>query len=601
MPRHASLYFPNLAIERIRSATRPEPPSSLRPAPPPRFAPSPTPRRAGEDLECSCPATPGFRPGARWARAEAAQEIAALPPHQRPPMRELGRRSEAAPPAFRGGASGAAPAPSAWAAAGGEEEEDAPLVTAARVGGRILLAAVSPAAAAAGLALAMPLAQARILLPGLDMRPADPEGDAALLTRLGLHAARHWTPRAATCGTDGLRLDLGGVAHLFGGEAEMGRRILAFCARLGFTARIAMAGSYGAAHALARFGAAPLSICPAGGEAEALAAMPPAALRLEPAALSAARRLGIDNIGALLSMPRGPLQRRFGTGLVLRLDQALGRIAEPFDPILPEAPPAAQLRFAEPIASPEAIGEAIAAATARLTALLGARGLGLRRGELACTRVDGAVQRLRIGTARATRDGVHLLRLLRPLIERIEPGFGLEMLSLTAARCERLAPQPVAGALAGPAAAPDIVPLLDQLAGRIGARRLYRLSAVESDVPERSVAAVGPLAAARGWPAWPRPVRLLDPPEPVDKVVALLPDQPPRRFTWRGRAFRVARADGPERIRGEWWRRRAEADAVRDYFQVEAEDGSRFWLFRRGDGTDPATGDLSWYLHGLFG
>ncbi len=31
---------------------------------------------------------------------------------------------------------------------------------------------------------------------------------------------------------------------------------------------------------------------------------------------------------------------------------------------------------------------------------------------------------------------------------------------------------------------------------------------------------------------------------------------------------------------------------VRDYFVVEDDDGHRFWLFRRGDGQDAATGDL---------
>jgi protein ImuB len=79
-----------------------------------------------------------------------------------------------------------------------------------------------------------------------------------------------------------------------------------------------------------------------------------------------------------------------------------------------------------------------------------------------------------------------------------------------------------------------------------------------------------------------------------------LPDQPPVAFTWRQTRIKVRRADGPERIHGEWWRRDAEAAAVRDYFQVEDEDGRRFWLFRRGDGGDPATGDLSWFLHGFF-
>jgi protein ImuB len=83
--------------------------------------------------------------------------------------------------------------------------------------------------------------------------------------------------------------------------------------------------------------------------------------------------------------------------------------------------------------------------------------------------------------------------------------------------------------------------------------------------------------------------------------LALLPDQPPTAFTWRGIRRRMKRADGPERIFGEWWRRDGEVDAVRDYFQLEDEAGERFWVFRRGDGEQAATGDLTWFLHGLFG
>ncbi|MBV8092755.1 MAG: hypothetical protein JO110_05905 [Acetobacteraceae bacterium] len=63
---------------------------------------------------------------------------------------------------------------------------------------------------------------------------------------------------------------------------------------------------------------------------------------------------------------------------------------------------------------------------------------------------------------------------------------------------------------------------------------------------------------------------------------------------------RVRRADGPERITGEWWKSDSEMLAVRDYWAVEDEQGRRFWLFRSGDGADPKTGDLRWFLHGLF-
>jgi protein ImuB len=182
-------------------------------------------------------------------------------------------------------------------------------------------------------------------------------------------------------------------------------------------------------------------------------------------------------------------------------------------------------------------------------------------------------------------------------VEKIEPGFGIEAMHLVATRCEPLAPQQIGGEEDA-----DLPPLVDRIAGRIGAARVFRCSAVESDVPERSVCRVGALDTPAEWPRdWPRPVRLLARPEPVDKVMAELPDQPPLRFSWRGKTYRVRKADGPERIFGEWWRRTGEADAVRDYFQVEEEGGSRFWLFRRGDGVDPKTGDLSWWMHGLFG
>ena len=446
----------------------------------------------------------------------------------------------------------------------------------------------------------MPLSKARILLPGIDVRDSDPEGDLAWLLRLGLFAARRWTPRAASSGPDGLWLDLTGVAHLFGGERSMCERVLAFLGRLGFTARIAVAGTFGAAHALARFGHSPLILCSNGLEADAIADMPLAALRLDPRQLATANRLGVERVGELVAMPRAPLQRRFGSAFLLRLDQALGRAPEPLDPIVPEEPLSVLLRFMEPIATAESLTEASSEAVCRLVPKLAEAGLGLRRLDMLCDRVDNEVQAVSISLARATRDGDHLRRLIEAKIETIEPGFGIERLRLVAARVEPLAPQPIEGGLSGARPAPDLSLLIDRLAVRLGERRLFRLTALESDLPERSVARISPLETPRNWPHWPRPVRLLSPPEPVDQVMSPLPDGPPRRFRWRGRFYRVAAADGPERVYGEWWRRAEESLSVRDYFQVEDEEGARFWLYRSGDGEDKATGDMSWHLHGIF-
>ena len=151
-------------------------------------------------------------------------------------------------------------------------------------------------------------------------------------------------------------------------------------------------------------------------------------------------------------------------------------------------------------------------------------------------------------------------------------------------------------------AMPDVSALVDRLSSRLGSAQVFRAEPVESDVPERSVRLVPALArpGGTGWPMhWPAPVRLLHPPQPVETLAAL-PDGAPAAFTWRRHRYRVRHANGPERIYGEWWLRDAEVEGVRDYFRVEDGEGTRFWLFRRGDGVDPATGTLEWFLHGLF-
>jgi nucleotidyltransferase/DNA polymerase involved in DNA repair len=759
MKRVASLYLPDWSIDRLRRMERRTKPPAETDS---RAAPS-TSLRTGFDAlgaeaaaeraqHCSVPKEGGWRPGARWAKTDRAQveaAIEALPAHQRPPQRELGRVSVAADNPFRSGLSRPpeervapplplrelsrrteaaqhpframppdeggpnltrlaampplqfpgedsmrkaqrAPRRSARDGHGGEAgyiappslaqlalmpsvqfpgegphpdnhgrseptaptygqgrffqtsrtlssvvarvcrgdapagpayapPAEPPLVTAHKVGPRVEIAAVNPAARALGLAPGMALTLARAQVPGLEVRAADPEGDAAELRALAELLARRWAPLVAISHPDGLFIDLSGVAHLHGGEARFARRLVRLLARHGVTARVAVADTTGAAWALARFGRDSLRVIAPGTHATAIASYPVAALRLDPAALELLARLGVDNVGQLLELPRGPLVRRFGPAIVTRLDQATGRAPEPLDPVMPPTRIAVEQRFAEPIATPEAIEHWLGALMSRLSRAMAEAGQGARAVELVAARVDGIPQRLRLGFARATRDTAHMLRLTLRRIEEIEPGYGIDALTLHVRRAEPLGPEPLAPSLAAQEQ-PDLAPLIDTLANRIGMERLWRMTPVESDVPERSLALAPPLdpppnRAARikpddvrlldqrtsdhPWhPRWPRPVRLLPRPEELNHVMAELPDHPPRRFTWRGRSHRVVRAEGPERIAGEWWRRSAERQAVRDYFRVEVAGGQRFWLYRRGDGLRAETGDLRWFLHG---
>jgi len=560
---------------------------------------------------CSVPRGGGWRPGARWARdglpdrAEVARRVAAMPAHARPPMRELGRRSEAAEHPFRGGRdassserSGAAAPPVSPAIV--TVPDAAPLVLVAKVGRQDKVVAVCGTAAALGLTVGMAATHARALVSDLDMRPAEPEADAGLLNRLALLAVRRWTPTVMVTPPDGLWLDLTGAVHLHGGEERFCHRLRALCRRAGYTARVALADTPGAAHALARYGADDVVVVPTGGTLAAVSPLPVASLRLDPDALGAARRFGFEAVADLLPVARGPLARRLGLAAVLRLDQALGAAAEPVTAVTDPAAPAAERRLLEPIGTAETIAQVMADLLGDLVAELRARGLGARSIVMTAERVDGGEQRVAVGTSRATRDAEHLMRLFRLRIERVDPGLGLERFAMVATLTEPLDATPLGAVLAGEVQVRDPARLVDVVAGRVGQRSVYRVAPVESHVPERVAVRTSSVAAPGSWPSWPRPVRLLARPEPLSRVVALLPDHPPRRFEWRGAMHAVVAGDGPERVHGEWWRRAGEVWASRDYWRVEVEAGGRYWLFRRGDGVRSDTGDLSWWLHGVF-
>lgn len=497
-----------------------------------------------------------------------------------------------------------------------------PLVTTHKKGSRVELAAVCPAARALGLHPGMALTMARAQIPQLDARPADAQGDAADLAKLADLLARRWSPIVAISDDNGIFIDLTGVAHLHGGEQRFCRRLVRLLERHGITARVAVADSAGAAWALARYGKSKtVRIVEPDAHKAALSPLPPAALRLEPASLELLSRLGVDTIGQLLAMPRAPLVRRFSKAIADRLDQAMGRAPEPLLPVVPAEAIVVEQRFAEPIATADAIEHWLRELAPRLAHALAEAGLGARSIELLAARIDGIPQRLHIGFAKATREPSHMLRLMLRRIEEVEPGYGIDALALHVRRAEPLGAEELGAVLAGETK-PDLAMLIDNLVNRIGTNRLWRTVPVESDVPERSLCRVAPLDTGSStmrslkqddvrrldnrspdhpWhQRWPRPVRLLRRPERLQHVMAEMPDQPPRRFTWRGQTFKVVRAEGPERITGEWWRRTDECRAVRDYFQVEDEEGRRFWLYRRGDGVRVETGDLTWYLHGRY-
>ncbi|KQT48595.1 nucleotidyltransferase [Devosia sp. Leaf420] len=464
------------------------------------------------------------------------------------------------------------------------------------------MAALDHVAISVGLRKGMPVSKAQAMIKSLHVSDLDAAGDREAIERLALWALQRFSPLVAADQPDGIVMDIAGADHLHGGEEMVLKKILSQFKAAELSRKAALADTWGQAHALARYHKHPAVLIEPGQGASIIRDLPLPALRLPEATVAALRTLGFETIRDLASAPRATLTLRFGPEIGRRIDQAMGLVGEPIEPVeLPEIIEVAR-PFGEPIGAADTIAKYIRQLVERLVSDLEKKGLGARRLDLLAHRVDNTTVTVRVGTALPIRDTKRLTRLLTDKIEKIDPGFGIEQLRLRAVQAESLDPAQMINSLVDDADQ-DVAALIDVLSNRMGQGALYRFAPVASDIPERSFQKIPPLSEETigDWPSkWPRPTRLLPYPEPIE-TMALLPDHPPVWFTWRGVRRRIKAADGPERIFGEWWKTDFEIAAVRDYFRVEDETGERYWIYRSGDGVDPETGSLKWYLHGVFG
>ncbi|RMF10611.1 MAG: DNA polymerase Y family protein [Alphaproteobacteria bacterium] len=488
-----------------------------------------------------------------------------------------------------------------------------PLALACKSGNRVMVSAVNPAAEDMGLMPGLALADARARVPNLAVRPHDPVADHALLDRLARWAILY-TPYVAVADATTLFLDLTGVAHLFGGEEALLKDVIYRLRHRGLTTTAGVADTPGAAWAVARFATSDRNIAvlppfesPDHARA-ALAPLPVAGLRLSPDITDALSAFGLHRVGDLYPLTRADLTHRFGDSLLLRLDQATGVEDEPLSPRLPVPAWRERMTFADPIGAPEDIRMATEKLALALAHRLESAAHGARRITLSAYRCDGRIIGVEIGLSRPNRDPAVWMRLFAPKLETLDPGFGIDALVLAAPQTESLALTQTGWTNDPNHDTGDLAALVDRLGNRFGFDRIARVAPRQSWLPERAVIKTNPLgmhAPAEMWPTdRPRPLRLLPHPEPVT-AMAPVPDDPPVLFHWRHRPHRVRRADGPERITPEWWRRPnrdfpfVAPHEVRDYYAIEDDTGARFWLFRAG--LYRPDQDPRWYLHGFFG
>lgn len=518
---------------------------------------------------------------------------------------------------------------------------DVPFAVIEQTGQMQRIASVSVLAQAAGVYPGQPLRDALALCPALETQARDAVAEAGFLTRLRRWAVQ-WSPLVAEQPPDALALDISGCAHLFGGEAAMVDQIGAALERMGLSVQAGLADTPGAAWALARHaGRGPTSgrsgdaiqqearatrsraarrpqdrttaqsgttfapaIAQAGQTHSAIARLPVAALRLDPDTVAQLGRLGLRQIGDLSGQPRAALARRFGKGLVLRLDQALGSAPEPISPARPDTAFATRISLPEPVGLEADMLAALDRLLPRLCDMLRDKRQGVRTVRLEAWRSDGGLQEITLTLARATHDPARIRPLMAMRLTQIDPGFGIDMFRLEALQTEPLHDKQASGhldaahAAAGRAARDTALEdLISRMGARIGMEAITRHHPGNSHIPEKGaqVLAAAWAEPASGWPkpAAPRPL-LLWRPEPV-----IAPDtpHPPAQFRWRRRDLALSCAHGPERIAPEWWLDEPDwRSGTRDYWITTTTCGTRLWLFF----AHGAAMSRGWFCHGSF-
>lgn len=456
---------------------------------------------------------------------------------------------------------------------------DAPLALVAGPAQRRVLQAVNAAAAAQGLRPGQSLAAAQVLAVDFETVDYDPAAEMDWQQFLAAWAYRY-SSQVSVDFAEAVLLEVGASLGLFGPWPDFERRLREELRELGFTHRIAVAPVPRAAWVLAgaRDGGQTVARLEAerkAGEGEsratglrsapgcALAAIPIAQARIDPAVAAALHGMGLRRLGQLFAAPRAALGKRFGPGLLDHLDRLRGLAPEPLNLYRPPDRFDLRLELAYEVESSQALLFPLRRLTGDLAAFLAGRDGGVQRFVLRLEHEGHADTQVPVGLLAAERDPALLFELARSRLERTAVPAPVRGLRLVAAELPPFVPAGRELFDPRPAQAVPWPALRERLRARLGEEAVHVLAPADEHRPERVARTVARLEAepkagadarqeADARPTWllPRPIPLR---EPAPRILA-----------------------GPERLETGWW---DGGDVRRDYYIVETASGQRAWAF----------------------
>ncbi|MGA8055498.1 MAG: DNA polymerase Y family protein [Burkholderiales bacterium] len=447
----------------------------------------------------------------------------------------------------------------------------------------------------------MALPAATAIAPQLRVLPRDPATETEALLGVASWASR-FTPSVALELPDALLLEVEGSLRLFGDAPAIGERLRHGAAEMGFAALVACAPTARAASWLARAGE---EACVVANDSLA-ARLGPLPLRVtgcDANTLESLAAIGAGTIGDLLALPRDGLARRFGQALLDRLDQALGRLADPRTFYVPPPTFRATIELAAEVTQAEALLFAAHRLLVQLEGYLAARAGGVPRFVLRFVHREGRASEIIVGLVTPNRDADHLTTILRERLGRHALAEPARAITLVAEEIVPLAGETIGLFHDMSPASEDWAKLVERLRARLGTDAVHGIATAADHRPERawriaelvvrSSSGRGPGArhgpvtqkpsppsrspAAGSVMRSQRPFWLLAEPRPLAEVGAVPHHGGP-----------LALLAGPERIETGWW---DGAPCTRDYYVAQTSDRGLVWVYR-----EPA----GWYLHGLF-
>jgi protein ImuB len=466
----------------------------------------------------------------------------------------------------------------------------------------------------AGVRPGMPVAEARAIEPRLEVHEQEPEADLRALRELATWAERYSPVVGLEDGPEAqsLLLDITGCAACFHGEQTLLERAVHEFTAAGWVPRIAIADTIGATWALAHYARTPYQ-APSGALEPVLRPLPTAALRLPADVVQTLAQLGIERIDSLLALPRSEVPARFGSMVLRRLDQALGRQQEV---IVPERAPGA-IEAAQALEYPtdrlDVLNFVLDGLTQQIEQTLYAGNRAARQVACWLYLLSEPPLCIQAGLYRPRRCPQYLAHLLHVQLEQVRLQEPIRAVRLHVLVAEPLTDQQAEFFATEPGGLEAASALVDYLSSRLGSGAVTQARLVpdfqpeyacrfeplilaprERQKPQQSKARSNRRPQRERWPdaspgrplrplrLWPRPVGI--------EVLSVVPEGPPFQLRWAGQEYRITRSWGPERIETGWWRGQ---DVQRDYYVIDTDQGTRLWIFRGPE-------DGRWFLHGCF-